>query len=348
MTHDQESQDHCTPLTHHLGRGARVAGGVAFAAALAFGGAGLASAEPADDQFESTSFSQSAQEDAAGYWTAERMEAATPADELIEGSEAPDGQVESSSTVQVPSIDAAPAIAAGGQGDGEAEADDWGWDEDPSAAATDSAHIGKVFFTVGGSDYVCSGNSVASDNGSTVSTAGHCTSEGGTWASNWAFAPGYDNGDTPHGLWSATELYAPQQWVGQEDMNYDIAFAVVQPDSGSGSLADVVGASGIEFNTQRGELYTSYGYPAAAPFDGEALEQCQDEGSDDTLGGTDDQAIDCEMTGGSSGGPWFVGDGAGGMQVSVNSFGYTAQPGVMYGPYLGDIAQDVYEEAAAA
>ena len=348
MTHDQESQDHCTPLTHHLGRGARVAGGVAFAAALAFGGAGLASAEPADDQFESTSFSQSAQEDAAGYWTAERMEAATPADELIEGSEAPDGQVESSSTVQVPSIDAAPAIAAGGQGDGEAEADDWGWDEDPSAAATDSAHIGKVFFTVGGSDYVCSGNSVASDNGSTVSTAGHCTSEGGTWASNWAFAPGYDNGDTPHGLWSATELYAPQQWVGQEDMNYDIAFAVVQPESGSQDLADTVGASGIEFNTQRGELYTSYGYPAAAPFDGESVEQCQDYGVDDTLGGTDDQAIDCDMTGGSSGGPWFVGDGADGMQISVNSFGYTAQPNVMYGPYLGDVAQEVYEEAAAA
>ncbi|WP_316249014.1 hypothetical protein [Brachybacterium sp. Z12] len=109
-----------------------------------------------------------------------------------------------------------------------------------------------------------------------------------------------------------------------------------------------MGASGIEFNTQRGELYTSYGYPAAAPFDGESLEQCQDYGVDDTLGGTDDQAIDCDMTGGSSGGPWFVGDGADGMQISVNSFGYTAQPNVMYGPYLGDVAQEVYEEAAAA
>lgn len=344
MTHDQESQDHCTPLTHHLGRGARVAGGVAFAAALAFGGAGLASAEPGDDPLESATFSQSDQEDATAYWTAERREAAIPADELIEGSEAPDGQVESSSTVQVPSIDAAPALTAGGQGDGEAKAAD----EDPGVAATGTAHIGKVFFTVGGNDYVCSGNSVASDSGSTVSTAGHCTSEAGTWASNWVFAPGYDNGETPHGLWSATELYAPQQWVGQEDMNYDIAFAAVQLESGSASLADTVGASGIEFNTQRGELYTSYGYPAAAPFDGETLEQCQDNGVDDTLGGTDDQAIDCDMTGGSSGGPWFVGDGAEGMQISVNSFGYTAQPNVMYGPYLGDVAQQVYEEAAAA
>lgn len=334
MTHPQEAHDPCAAPAHPLARAARLAGGAVFAAALALGGAGLASAEPGDEQLESTTFSQSAQTDAADYWTPERMESAAPAEELIEDAEAPDGAVASSGTVQVPGAEAAPA-----GGDAERE---------PAALAPGTDHIGKVFFTVGGNDYVCSGNSVASDNGSTVSTAGHCTSESGTWASNWVFAPGYDNGETPHGLWSATELYAPQQWVGQEDMNYDIAFAVVRPDSGTGALADVVGASGIEFNTERGQLYTAYGYPAAAPFDGESLEQCQDVGADDTIGGTDDQAIDCDMTGGSSGGPWFVGDGASGMQVSVNSFGYTLQPNVMYGPYLGDVAQQVYQEAAAA
>lgn len=36
---------------------------------------------------------------------------------------------------------------------------------------------GKVFFTVGGNDYVCSGNSVASTNGSTVSTSQWINSE---------------------------------------------------------------------------------------------------------------------------------------------------------------------------
>lgn len=344
MTHDQEPHDPCAAPAHPLARGARLAGGALFAAALALGGAGLASAEPGDDQLESTTFSQSAQTDAADYWTPERMESAAPAEELIEEGQAPDGQVESSRTVQVPSI----APSADTQGERQAETQDQGGAQDAAAAATGTAHIGKVFFTVGGNDYVCSGNSVAADNGSTVSTAGHCTSEAGTWASNWVFAPGYDNGQTPHGLWSATQLYAPQQWVGQEDMNYDIAFAVVQPDSGTGTLAEAVGASGIEFNTERGQLYTSYGYPAAAPFDGESLEQCQDFGADDTIGGTDDQAIDCDMTGGSSGGPWFAGDGPDGMQISVNSFGYTLQPNVMYGPYLGDVAQQVYQEAAAA
>ena len=40
------------------------------------------------------------------------------------------------------------------------------------------SHIGKVFFTLGGVDYVCSANSVTSANGNTVSTAGHCLNEG--------------------------------------------------------------------------------------------------------------------------------------------------------------------------
>ena len=50
------------------------------------------------------------------------------------------------------------------------------------------------------------------------------------------------------------------------------------------------------------------------------------------------------MTGGSSGGPWFLGDGA---QNSVNSFGYDTQSNVMYGPYFGAEAQAAYQEAAA-
>lgn len=334
MTHFPDAQDECTPLSR-LGRGVRMAGGVAFAAALTLGGAGLATAEPVGgDDLETTSFSESSQAEAAEYWTAERMEAAAPAEELVAENEVADGQVESSQTERIAPADSSPKTAAAGEAE--------------TAAAAGTDHVGKVFFTVNGSDYVCSGNSVASDNGSTVSTAGHCVNEAGTWASNWAFAPGYDNGETPHGLWTASDLFSPDQWVGSEDMNYDIAFAVVEPESGAASLADTVGASGIEFNTQRGALYTSYGYPAAAPFDGETLEQCQGNGFDDTLGGTDDQAIDCDMTGGSSGGPWFVGEGADGYQISVNSFGYTSQPNVMYGPYLGDVAQQLYQEAAAA
>ncbi|MGO2772108.1 MAG: trypsin-like serine peptidase [Brachybacterium tyrofermentans] len=350
MFHPQDLHDSPPILSAHLGLCARTAGGIAFTAALLLGGAGVAAADPlGDDSLESTNLTESKQDDAVGYWTADRMEAATPADELVEGSDVPDGQVESSGTVTIPSVEGAARTGAAPQEEtAAADGEQTSPDGEQTTAAVGTDHVGKVFFTVGGQDYVCSGNSVASANGSTVSTAGHCVNDAGTWASNWVFAPGYDHGETPYGLWSASDLFSTDQWVSSEDMNYDIAFAVVEPESGTAVLSDMVGGSGLEFNTARGALYTSFGYPAATPFDGESLEQCQGTGSDDTLGGTDDQAIDCDMTGGSSGGPWFAGDGPSGPQISVNSFGYTSQPGVMYGPYLGDVAEQVYQEAAAS
>ena len=49
------------------------------------------------------------------------------------------------------------------------------------------------------------------------------------------------------------------------------------------------------------------------------------------------------MTGGSSGGGWIVGNNL----YSENSYGYYNQPDVMFGPYLGNVAQSVYNAAAA-
>jgi hypothetical protein len=48
--------------------------------------------------------------------------------------------------------------------------------------------------------------------------------------------------------------------------------------------------------------------------------------------------IDCDMTGGSSGGGWIVG----GNVHSVNSYKYTFDPNSMYGPYHGQGAADLY------
>jgi hypothetical protein len=54
--------------------------------------------------------------------------------------------------------------------------------------------------------------------------------------------------------------------------------------------------------------------------------------------------IDCDMTGGSSGGGWI----AGGSVVSVNSYGYTTLPNVMFGPYQGSVAQSLYTQASGS
>ena len=60
------------------------------------------------------------------------------------------------------------------------------------------ATTGKVLFTMGGVDYVCSG-AVARDESATTSlilTAGHCVYDeaGGDFATNWRFVPDYEDG----------------------------------------------------------------------------------------------------------------------------------------------------------
>jgi hypothetical protein len=72
----------------------------------------------------------------------------------------------------------------------------------------------------------------------------------------------------------------------------------------------------------------------------------------DTVGGSTDQGLDCNMTGGSSGGPWFVNysesTGVGTLN-SVNSFKYRGgnMRNYMFGPYLGSVAQTLYSSAAS-
>ncbi|GAA2175104.1 peptidase [Agrococcus versicolor] len=297
-------------------------------AMLALGsGMAVASPAPADPDVDAFSVPASETAAAATAWSPERMQAALPGDELVLD------QIDELSTTAAPDGE---AVTVAG--------------EQPVLQATrvdPVSHIGKVFFTIGGVDYVCSANSVASANGSTVSTAGHCLNEGpGEFASEFVFVPAYLDGAAPYGQWPAVELVAPTQWTDEGDIDHDTGFAVVASQGGR-TLAATVGASGVAFNQSTGLGYTLYGYPAASPFDGQTLQQCAGTASRDRLGGTTSQGVSCDMTGGSSGGPWFVGSGSSGVQNSVNSFGYDAQPGVMYGPYWGSVIQGAYEEAQA-
>lgn len=211
------------------------------------------------------------------------------------------------------------------------------------------SHIGKVFFTLGGVNYVCSGNSITSANQSTVSTAGHCVNQGpGEYASNFTFVPAYQNGEAPYGKWTARALYTTSQWSSSGAMQYDTGFAVMNPLNGQ-KLSDVVGASGVQFNAARGLPYKSFGYPAAAPFSGESLMSCSGTAANDPYNPQyNTQGIPCNMTGGSSGGPWFTGTSSDGYQNSVNSYGYGGNSANMYGPYWGSVIQGTYQTASTA
>lgn len=207
---------------------------------------------------------------------------------------------------------------------------------------------GRVFFTFNGSPASCSGDAVTSANRSVVITAGHCVKYQGSWHTNWIFVPGYDNGNAPYGEWAATATLTTPQWQASEDLTYDVGAAVVAPLGGR-YLTDVVGAQGIAFNQARGQAMYSFGYPAEAPYDGHTLTYCAGNTFNDPLG-TGDNGMRCGMTGGSSGGPWFQNfdtTSGTGVQNSVNSFGYTFLPGVMFGPYFGADVQALYAAASS-
>jgi V8-like Glu-specific endopeptidase len=306
------------------------------AAIIALVGAGGAHAAPSASDEKAVPSVARATADSAGaadYWTSDRMRAAVPGD-VLAGKALERGKSSSAATVlkgpktKVTGTTAKATLAQ---------------------PADPVAHIGKVFFTLGGENYVCSGNAVASGNKSTVATAGHCLNQGpGAFATNFVFVPQYQDGIEPYGAWTASEYFTPTQWSAGGDISYDTGFAVMAPREDGALLEDVVGGSGVLFNAARGLQYTSYGYPAAKPFNGERLWSCTGTATNDATNPQfATQGIPCNMTGGSSGGPWFVGSGSDGLQNSINSYGYSPKP-VMYGPYWGSVIEETYYSAAAA
>jgi V8-like Glu-specific endopeptidase len=224
---------------------------------------------------------------------------------------------------------------------------------DPSAPGI-HAH-GKVFFTLeklpeSHNDFVCSGTAVNSRNRSVVVTAGHCVydvEDGAGKATNFIFVPAYDNHDTPYGVWAAKSLSTTRQWKKAGNLRYDLGAAVVRRDHGR-RLQSVIGARGIGFNQPRDQSFDIFGYPAQSPFNGEREYRCasNSKGSDSPGGrGPNTMRVSCDMTPGSSGGGWIVGDRT---LVSVTSYSYTPAGeynpnGKLYGPYLSTTAKKLYK-----
>ena len=306
------------------------------AAVLAFSAAGGASAAPVVSGDKDLLPVVGAVLDSAGaaeYWTDERMRSAIP------------GEVLAAEAVERGNRSSRVTAAKGGGSETKVQPT-----SGKLAAETDTeSHIGKIFFTLGGQNFVCSGNAVSSGNESTVATAGHCLNNGpGTKPSFFIFVPGYEDGERPYGTWVAKSYYVPALWNARGDMAFDTGFAVVEKLNGQ-TLTDVVGGSGAVFNQAKGLKYEAFGYPVAKPSNGERLQSCKGTAAGDPRNPQfNSQGIRCDMNGGSSGGPWLIKDGAEesiGFQNSVNSYGY---PGldIMYGPYWGKEIQLTYNLAS--
>lgn len=226
----------------------------------------------------------------------------------------------------------------------------------PGAAWTGGGLVarttGRVFFTLSGVDYSCSGSTVGGVSPSVVMTAAHCVSSGaGAWASDWRFIPGYANGRAPYGVYAASAFYVAKAWASGADEDDDVAFVVTRPVSSSSSFSSravgtAVGEQPVSFG-QRGGEESVFGYPAVRPYNGSRLDYCAGQVVPDPYGGAD-AGLGCAMTEGDSGGPWLSGfdprTGTG-VITGVTSFKYTGQSRILYSADLGPVAQALYSHA---
>jgi V8-like Glu-specific endopeptidase len=228
------------------------------------------------------------------------------------------------------------------------------WGNFWSAPATTT---GKVFFTDhNGGNWVCSGSLVNSPAQNVVITAGHCVygtaggelPAGETWHSNWVFAPDYSYGYAPFGYWTARQLWTLTNYINNGDEQDDLGAAILNPNSSGWNAVALLGGQGFAWNQNSTQYVYDFGYPAAAPFNGQSLQECDGWANWNGWWWVNMEMLNCNFTGGSSGGPWLIGfNGQWGYINSVNDAnGYFLFGGQMGGLYFGNNAGALYNAVA--
>ena len=305
----------------------------------------LASAVPAAAASPSVESASARHDRIVAHWTPERLQKATPRDFRYDAKR---GFV--------------PA-AKPGTGGGGTTVTGASWTKGGQILKTS----GKVYFEMGGGGYVCSG-AVAKDSNtgrSLVLTAAHCAYDetARQFATNWMFIPEFDTtptftcANTKWGCWTASGLvvhsgYATAGGFNTQATVHDFAFAVVGNGGKSNTQLDAtVGDFPITFSgITKGQTLYSFGYPASQKYKGNDLSYCAGPLTEDASNSNLTWGMACDMTGGSSGGPWlssFSESTGSGTLSSLNSYGYSGVR-YMYGPKFGTKTQDVYTAANTA
>ncbi|MEV4942387.1 trypsin-like serine peptidase [Streptomyces zaomyceticus] len=239
---------------------------------------------------------------------------------------------------------------------------------------------GKVFFDGPEGSMVCSATVVKDpahpDKSNMVWTAGHCVHKGkkGGWYRNIAFVPSYNDAAlstadlekatreqiAPYGVWWADWVKTSDQWISQGASTggagapYDFAVIQVTPEKGGTgkSLEETVGSAlPVDFNAPAVPKITGMkatGYPAAPPFDGQRMFQCEDKPGRLSLEANQPTMyrIGCTMTGGSSGGGWVAKGGDGKPALVSNTSIGPSTAGWLAGPRLGPEAKAIFDEVS--
>ncbi|CAN5548272.1 peptidase [soil metagenome] len=227
---------------------------------------------------------------------------------------------------------------------------------------------GKVLFTMGGGNYVCSASGVAdSRNGfSLILTAAHCAYDevANAFATNWIYVPSFDTAPTftcaqsAYGCWTTAggglvvhSGYTTAGGFNTQATIHDFAIAFVGPGGKNGTtLLESLGTYGISYPAiSTGGSVHAFGYPAAGKYKGRDLTYCAGPTFNDQYNEGKTWGIACNMTGGSSGGPWLADftQSGGGTLTSLNSYGYSGLSN-MYGPKFNLATKAVFDTANAS
>lgn len=309
-----------------VSRGAAVAFAVVVALVIVAEWAPLATAH-------SVSHEQAA--DAIRFWTPARMKQARPLDLRPQGRAQITLDDQLGARVEMPHVH--PPFFAVGEARSSAASETVA---DPTGAT--SRQHGAIFIETPFGLGRCSGTSVNAPNLSVVFTAAHCIRSPGLrghWMDfHWVFVPGYRYGQRPFGVFPAKWVDTTRQWRTNGSENFDVGAAVVARNGKGQLLARAVGATGIAWGLQARQVFDVHGYPAAPPFDGETQQVCRQTpflGHDSRSflqPGPLNLAVDCDVTGGASGGGWTI---RGRILNSVTNYGYEDAPNTDFGSYFG-------------
>ena len=223
------------------------------------------------------------------------------------------------------------------------------------AALPGNSQNGAVFIVLGhGEGFArCSGTSVNAPNLSVVITAGHCVNSGGPdgeWYDHkWVFVPGYHNGERPFGVFAA-------RWIGSTPRGSTLLMRTTTsaPPSSRATNAASVSApppvptaspGACPLASSSTSTAIRWRLPLTAP-PGRLCSQTPYEGHDVASffwPGPLNLAVQCNVTGGASGGGWTI---AGGLLNGITTYGYPSDPATDFGPYFGRAIARLYSRAA--
>jgi V8-like Glu-specific endopeptidase len=166
------------------------------------------------------------------------------------------------------------------------------------------------------------------------------------WSDNVVFAPAYKNGNTPFGTWTFYDLVTRVAWFSGKDFRFDIGGVILEPNASSKTVNEIVGSLGFAYNLNPNQHWFNIGYPVVAPFDGKTMQICAGSFAyADTRPAPSPVAMGCDMTSGSSGGPWIINfSGSPGNTNYINgnnSYRYKKFEEEIYSPYFSDAAKDL-------